>query len=155
MGLANYRYLSKFVCASTLAVWTFGSTAKAAPIFYAVDTNADQLVTIDAVTGNVRDIGSLGVYDATSIDLAILNGHLYALNTNWPDGADLLEIDRETGEATVLGALTHGEFQVSCRIKLIYAADFSPSGFSLTISSRSQFRVPRAQRSGFLFRAAA
>ena len=48
-----------------------------------------------------------------------------------------------------------GEFQGSCRMKLIYAADFSRSGFSLTTSSRSQFRMPRAQRSGFRFRAAA
>ena len=63
-------------------------------------------------------------------------------------------VERFRFETTKAG-LANGEFQGSCRMKLIYAADFSRSGFSLTTSSRSQFRVPRAQRSGFLFRAAA
>ncbi len=47
-----------------------------------------------------------------------------------------------------------GEFQGSCRINQFHAADFSRSGFSLTISTRFQFRVSPVHRSGFRFRAA-
>lgn len=84
--------------------------------FFSMNVATDELVHIDADTGNVTVVGDLGVNIATGGDLAIANGQLYAISTNPFSRVDLFEIDENTGAATSAnqvtfsnGAVTHAE----------------------------------------------
>jgi hypothetical protein len=75
---------------------------------YSIDRVSNDLVQIDSANGQVTVVGNLGL-DAVDVDLATLNGHLYAVNTLFTSQrADLLEIDPLTGAATLLGSLSRG-----------------------------------------------
>ncbi len=81
--------------------------------FYSVDKNSNELVSIEADTGTVSVIGRLGV-DVNDIDLTILDGKLYGLNSNFPaQQVTLLDINPETGAATSLGTLLRGTDRVT------------------------------------------
>ncbi|MEZ6059031.1 MAG: SdrD B-like domain-containing protein [Planctomycetaceae bacterium] len=69
--------------------------------FYGVDAGPDNLVTIDAATGQVSTIGALG---ANIHGLTVTrNGELYALSGTNTDG--LYSVDPATGQATLIGAV--------------------------------------------------
>ena len=81
-----------------------------AQVFYSVNLDTDELVTVNGITGDVRSIGSLGVdFNETDIDvnLAIFNGDLYAV-VDFQDIAEshLYRINRSSGQASHLSQLT-------------------------------------------------
>ncbi len=71
-------------------------SAIADPIFYTVDITNDHLVSLDANTGVLTDIGALG-FDVKDIDLTTLNGKLYGLHSDYLNRVDLHEINPFTG----------------------------------------------------------
>ena len=88
--------------------------AEGAPSFYSVDVTNDMLVRIDASSGQVINVGSLG-RDVTDTDLAWLDGKLYAVSTGG-GRADLLQLlpaIPDTGAAIHLGGLSQGASAVT------------------------------------------
>ncbi len=88
-----------------IAMATVG-VAKGQPIFYSlnVDPNGDdELVKVDAATGQVDVIGSLGPsvqldFPVPFPSLAVLDGRLFVVNsTTAGDPSELLELDRTSG----------------------------------------------------------
>ena len=75
-----------------------------AQLFYSVNYATDELVEIDATTGNVSTVGGIG-FDAINVDLAWLDGKLYGVDFDFGVRADLYEFDLMTGAATQLGQL--------------------------------------------------
>jgi hypothetical protein len=96
---------SRLLAGATVLCAALACRARAAD-FYTVDQSTSRLKIV-STTGELTDIGPLG-RDVTDIDLAMLNGHLYAVDSIVGDHADLLEIDRTTGAASLLGVVTEG-----------------------------------------------
>ena len=64
---------------------------------YTIDADLDQLVSINRLTGAVEVIGNIG-YDFGNVDMAVLNGTIYAMTYNTTAGAfALVGIDPRTG----------------------------------------------------------
>lgn len=93
---------------SSLAVFTvvafFIATPEAATLkaemFYSIDQSqggsADRLVAIESTTGSANVIGFVGD-QLGRVDLAMLDGHLFALDTVLGTKADLVELSTTTG----------------------------------------------------------
>ena len=102
--LRRFLVVGSVLGAAVLSV----SPSQAASLgFYSVDRDTDELVSIDASTGAVNVIGSLGV-DVNDIDLTLLDGTLYGVSTRFPQQTALLQIDTTTGMSTFLGNLLRG-----------------------------------------------
>jgi hypothetical protein len=89
-----------------VAIWAVLGPPGHAAEFYTVDQSTSRLKIV-STDGQLTDIGPLGRY-VTDLDLATLNGHLYGIDSIVGDRADLLEIDRMTGAASLLGVVTEG-----------------------------------------------
>lgn len=83
-----------------------GSSAHA-DVLFGVDVADDVLVRIDASTGEVTVVGALG-YDATNVELAWSGDQLYAVNSRFGLGSDLMRININNGAALDVTPITHG-----------------------------------------------
>lgn len=93
---------------SIIALAALAITCSAhATVFYSIDIDTDELVSIDPATGAVTVIGPLG-YDAGDIDLTVHDGRLYGLNSLFQERVELLEIDTVTGTAAAPIEVTNG-----------------------------------------------
>jgi len=107
-----------------------------ATLLYSVDVNTDELVQIDALSGAVSVIGSLGM-DAQDIDLTLTeDGRLFGLNSVIGSHVDLWAIDRQSGAVdttTQLAAIkgAEGLGHSGNDLKIGYS-----SGFNLTFSDQ-------------------
>jgi len=93
--------LNRWILVGFLVMTTIGEL-KGQPIFYSVNVDQggdDELVKVDATTGQVNVIGSLG--PSVQLDfpsLAVLNGRLFLIHpTTAADPVELLELDTSTG----------------------------------------------------------
>lgn len=109
-----------------------------ADLFYSVDMDTDELVTIDSSSGEVQTVGSLGRdFDNSDIALEIHEGKLYAVVgvfDVWR--ADLFEINRQTGEATFLAQLFDSGTQVSFAEALVS----TPTGLRISYNTANQLQ---------------
>ena len=73
-------------------------------MFYSIDAISDRLVIVEADTGLVRPIGTLG-FDAHEADLTVSGGRLYAIDSDPAGPERLYVVDHETGGATLIGTV--------------------------------------------------
>lgn len=110
------------------------TSSHATPLLYSVDITDDLLVVLDAASGAVTPIGPLN-HDVVDVDLAILNGQLYAINTIFNEQrAELLRIDQEGGAATLLGNLHRENDTVTHAEGLTAAGGSLLVGFTVDIN---------------------
>lgn len=81
-------------------------------LIYSVEADADNLVLIDSATGNVTTIGALG-FDATDVDLTMLGGSLYALNSNHGSDVTLYQLNALTGATISSASVFQGATQIT------------------------------------------
>lgn len=79
---------------------------------FSVDRLNDQLVRLDPTTGVATSVGGLGL-DVNVVDLAWHDGNLYGVDTRPNNTVDLLQIDTNTGAASILATLTSGGSNVT------------------------------------------
>jgi hypothetical protein len=99
---------SVYIAMATIVFNMLVSSLLNAQVFYSVDLDTDELVTINGSTGQVTTIGSLGtdIKNTVDLNLAMYNGDIYAVVTDLDNfGADLFRIDRMSGQATDLGQI--------------------------------------------------
>lgn len=72
-------------------------TAHAA-LLYSINTQTNELVTIDSTSGVVTPVGPIG-HNVHDVDLAFQNDILFALNNDFGTRTELLAIDPATGSA--------------------------------------------------------
>lgn len=71
-------------------------SAAHADTLYGIDSNSGMLVTIDSGPAAITEVGLVGK-DLAINDLAFLGTRLFGIDTQYPDGANLVEIDPITG----------------------------------------------------------
>ena len=93
---------TKRVMIASAAALCVGLSAQAGPVIYSVDTNSDDLYTIDLMTGLSTAIGATGYSDIEGLSFQPGTGTLYGLD----DATDtLITIDTGTGAGTAVGPL--------------------------------------------------
>src|SRR6266481_369429 len=104
--LQNSRVRLGGVMVGALVACLCGSNAASGAEFYSIDLSTLRLKII-STTGSVADVWPLG-RTITHADPAMPDGHLYAIDSVLGNRVDLLELNRSTGAATFLGAVTDG-----------------------------------------------
>ncbi len=93
--------MMRWTLAGLVLILSFGEV-EGGPLFYSIDVQSgdDELVKVDALTGEVISIGSLGPSVQLEFpSLAVANGRLYLVNPTVAAGpVELLELNPSTGE---------------------------------------------------------
>lgn len=120
---------------SCVALLASSVTTAHAIDFYSVDTSSSELKIV-STSGSVSTIGSLG-RTVADIDLASLNGHLYAIDAIHGSRVELLKIDVTTGTATLLGTVKESGVSATAAEALAARDGHLWIGYSTTVGGIS------------------
>ncbi|MDX2036951.1 MAG: PEP-CTERM sorting domain-containing protein [Isosphaeraceae bacterium] len=136
---------SSFACVALLLATSF---AEAGQRLYSINSATNELVTIDVDNGAVAVVGSLG-REVRDIDLAMLDGRLYGLSTDFAARrAELLEIDAFDGSSTLLGNLAVGSTRATHAESLGSTGGRLYAGFTLSPSDTTSGRLGAVSLTG-------
>jgi hypothetical protein len=100
------KFSSLLAATGVIAICVLG--AHATPVLIGSDVEADQLVTLDPMTGAKTVIGPLGDDIVAGLAYDPTNDILYGSSTWTSGGRNLLRVDYHTGATTIIGPLGQG-----------------------------------------------